>query len=278
MAHAVKGDYIKIRDINGADWVKLGATYKVDNVGETDDEYEACFYLEGVDISWYAEEGYYEIVNEDEKLLEEAARRYPRGTYYLEVGSRKFGTVYSSLGSRPKIFDRKGGSPRIAIEDGQGLVHMDGVWAPVVHSSYQHFQKDDTVVRWRDIEDWEWRGIGDVPVPPIGTPLRVSRFDGGNNLTKLPSIELDGKCWFPATAFVFAEYYNQSITNRGTAEHLNKIDHGKSKISPGISIEVQGSVASIVSGKRRTGSRVQGRRDAAVIGRGHLGHKTITGK
>ena len=277
MAHAVKGDYIRIRDTNCAEWVKLGETYKVEDTRESDDEYEVCFYLEGVDISWYADEGHYTIVTKDQSLLDEAARRYPRGTHYLEVGSGFFGAKYESRASDVRIFDHNHTGPRIMVDGGQGLVYMNGVWAPRVHPSYQTFQKDDTVVRWRDIEDWEWRAIGEVQCPPIGTPLQISKVHGSNGLDKVPSIELGHLGWYPATAFIFSEYYKPTITNRGTAE-LNNHDHGKSKISTGISIEVQGSVASIVSGKRRTGSRVQGRRDASVVRRGHLSYKTITGK
>lgn len=277
MAHAVKGDYIRIRDTNCAEWVKLGETYKVESVVETDDEYDACFYLEGVQISWYADEGHYTIVTKDQSLLEEAARRYPKGTHYLDVGGGTFGNLQTSFGSTPKVFDYQRGNPRIAVDDGRGLVYMNGVWAPIVHSSYQTFQKDDTVVRWRDIEDWEWRAIGEVQCPPIGTTLQISKVHGSNGLYKVPSIELGVLGWYPATAFIFSEYYKPTITNRGTAE-LNTSDHGKSKISTGISIEVQRPLASIISGKGRTGSRVQGRRDAAVVRRGHLSYKTITGK
>ena len=277
MAHAVKGDYIKIRNTNDAEWVKLGETYKVEDTRESDDEYEVCFYLEGVDISWYADEGHYTIVTKDQSLLEEAARRYPKGTHYLDVGGGTFGNLQTSFGSTPRIFDYQRGNPRIAVDDGRGLVYMNGVWAPIVHSSYQRFQKDDTVVRWRDIEDWEWKAIGNIQCPPIGAPLQISKVHGSNGLDKLPSIEFSDLGWYPATAFIFSEYYKPTITNRGTAA-LNTEDHGKSKISTGSSIEVQGSVASIVSGKRRTGSRVQGRGDATIVRRGHLSYKTITGK
>lgn len=276
MAHAVKGDYIRIRDTNCADWVKLGETYKVNDVKETDDEFERCFYLDGVDISWHADECNYTIVNKHHFLLEEAARRYPRGTHYLDIGSGGFGDKYSSSGFPPKVFDYVKENPRISVENGGGLVYTNGIWAPIVHSSYQSFKKGDTVVRWREVEDWEWKGIGDIECPPIGAPLQIYNVSSSNGLDKLPSIDL-GIGWFPATAFVLSKYYNQSITNRGTADTLNTTDHVKSKISTGICIEVQRSSASIVTGERRTGSTISGRGDAAIVRRGHPRHKTIFG-
>jgi hypothetical protein len=282
--HAKAGDTIYIVDSNGGDeFIDRKEHYYVVEVLEEDDENSKCFRLLDVDLSWWARPEHYEIVElgkgEEEHLhlLKEAARRYPRGTHYLEVGSGVFGTVYSSLGSPPKIFDQFKGSPRIMIEEGRGLVYMKGVWAPIVHPSYQRFQTDDTVVRWRDVEDWEWNGIGDINLPPIGEPYQIERFHESRDLSKLPSIDL-GIGWYPATAFVFQEYYNQSITNRGTAEHLNDTEHVKSKISTGISIEVQRPLASIITGKGRAGSRVQGRGNAAIVGGGYSRHKAITGK
>ena len=211
MAHAVKGDYIRIRDTNSADWVRLGRTYRVDDVRESDDEYEIGFYLQGVDISWYADEGHYTIIS-------------------------------SSL----------------------------------IHPKYDTFHKGNTVRRWRDVEEEEWKCIGEIDLPPIGEDVEVRETDIGHS-SKEDSFHNSAYGWLPMKAFVLAEYYNQTITNRGTAA-LNTEDHGKSKISTGNSIEVQGSVASIVSGKRTAGSRVQGRRDAAIVRRGHLSYKTITGK
>ena len=282
--HAKSGDTIKIIDNNDGDWVDTQGVYYVEAVLDEDSEEGGkCFKFRGVDESWWGCPFHYEIINaidtnKAEFLVEQARRRYPRGTHYLEVGSGFFGAKYESMASDVRIFDHTRTGPRIMVDGGQGLVYMNGVWAPIVHSSYQTFQKDDTVVRWRDIEDSEWRGIGEIQCPPIGTPLQISKVHGSNGLDKLPSIELDNLGWYPATAFISSEYYNQSITNRGTAEHLNESDHVKSKISTGISIEVQRPIASIVSGQRRTGSRIQGRGDAAVIGRGHLSRKTITGK
>lgn len=282
--HAKSGDIVKIIDNNDGDWVDTQGVYYVEAVLDEDREQGSkCFKFRSVDESWWGCPYHYEICNSIDKkkeqyLVEEAARRYPRGTHYLEVCSEFFGAKYESRASDVRIFDHTHTGPRIMVDGGQGLVYMDGVWAPIVHSSYQTFQKDDTVVRWRDIEDWEWRGIGEIACPPIGEPVQISKVHHSNGLDKLTSIEINGGAWFPATAFIFSEYYNQSITNRGTAEHLNESDHVKSKISTGISIEVQRPIASIVSGQRRTGSRIQGRGDAAVIGRGHLSHKTITGK
>ena len=281
--HAKSGDIVKIIDNNDGDWVDIHQVYYVEAVFDEDREQGSkCFKFRNVDESWWGCPHHYEICNAIDNnkadLVEEAARRYPKGTHYLEVGSGFFGAKYESRASDVRIFDHNHTGPRIMVDGGQGLVYMNGVWAPIVHSSYQTFQKYDTVVRWRDIEDWEWKAIGDIPCPSIGEPLEISKVHASNGLDKVPSIELGHLGWFPATAFIFSEYYNQSITNRGTAEHLNESDHVKSKISTGISIEVQRPIASIVTGQRRTGSRIQGRGDAAVIGRGHLSHKTITGK
>lgn len=281
--HAKSGDIIKIIDNNEGDWVDVHQVYYVESVLDEDREQGSkCFNLRNVEESWWGCPHHYEICNavdtkKEQYLVEQAARRYPRGTHYLEVGSGFFGAKYESRASDVRIFDHTHTGPRIMVDGGQGLVYMNGVWAPVVHSSYQPFQRDDTVVRWRDIEDYEWKGIGEIQCPPIGVPFQIYNVHSSNGLDKVPSIEINGGGWFPATAFISSEYYNQS-TNRGTAEHLNESDHVKSKISTGISIEVQRPIASIVSGQRRTGSRIQGRGDAAIIGRGHLSHKTITGK
>lgn len=282
--HAKSGDIVKIIDNNDGDWVDVHQVYYVESVLDEDREQGSkCFKFRGVDESWWGCPFHYEIINaidtnKAEFLVEQARRRYPRGTHYLEVGSGFFGAKYESRASDVRIFDHTHTGPRIMVDGGQGLVYMNGVWAPIVHHTYQRFQTGDTVVRWRDIEDWEWGGIGDIPCPSIGDPFEISEVSGGNGLNKLPSIYTECFGWFPATAFISSEYYNQSITNRGTAEHLNESDHVKSKISTGISIEVQRPIASIVTGQRRTGSRIQGRGDAAIIGRGHLSHKTITGK
>lgn len=212
MAHAVKGDYISIRDTNSADWVKLGKTYKIDDVRESDDDYEACFYLEGVDISWYAYEGHYIIVP-----------------------------------------------------------------APIsTHPKYDTFHKGNTVRRWRDVEEEEWECIGEIALPPIGKDVEVRETDIGNS-SKEDSFYNSAYGWMPMKAFVLAEYYNQPITNRGTAE-LNNHDHGKSKISTGISIEVQRPLASISTGQRTSRGGVQGRGNAAVTRGRYSSHKAITGR
>lgn len=277
--HAKSGQTIYILDTNGADdFLDVKEQYYVVEVLEEDDENSKCFRLLDVPLSWWARPECYEIVSEEEFLLKEARRRYPKGTHYLEIGSRYFGSKHVSSASDIRIFDRNPKGPRIMVDAGRGVVYQDEVWAPIVDSGYQDFQEGDTVVRWRDVEDWEWNEIGYISLVPIGKEYKVSSFESGSVLNKVPSIEINGCGWYPATAFTFSKYYNQSQTNRGTAEHLNESDHGKSKISTGISIEVQGSVASIISGQRRAGSRIQGRRDGAIIGRGHLSHKTITGK
>lgn len=284
--HAGAGEHIKILHDNEGPWVKVGSVYKVVEVLEYEDRPDGCddrcfrlFDNSGNEVSetWWGCPSHYEILSNTESLLKEAARRYPSGTHYLNISDGYFGAMYNTVNPEPFIFDYYKSDPRIAVEYGAGFVYQDGVWAPIVHPTYQSFQRDDIVVRWRDIEESEWKGIGDIPCPPIGSKVKIINVHIGTGLDKLPSIEIDNRGWYPATAFVFSEYYNQSITNRGTAA-LNTEDHVKSKISTGISIEVQRPIASIITGQRRTGSGVQGRRDAAVIGRGHLSYKTITGK
>jgi len=142
------------------------------------------------------------------------------------------------------------------------------------HPRYSQFKEGDVVCRWRDVEEWEWECIGDISLPDLGDPITIDAIDIGSK-HKEDSFSNSYHGWYPMKAFVLAEYYNQPITNRGTAA-LNTTDHGK--INQGRTIEVQRSTASIVTGKRRTGSRIQGRGDAAVVGFGHLGYKAITGK
>lgn len=211
MAHAVKGDYISIRDTNGGDWVNLGGTYLVESVIESDEEYEVGFYLKGVDISWYASEGHYTIVSD-----------FP------------------------------------------------------IHPKYDPFHKGNTVRRWRDVEEEEWDCIGEVDLPPTGEDVEVRDIDAGNS-HKEDSFYSNEYGWMPMKAFVLAEYYNQPITNRGTAA-LNNHDHGKSKISTGISIEVQRPLASISTGQRTSRGGVQGRGNATVTRGRYSSHKAITGR
>lgn len=274
--HAKSGDTIYILDTNGADgFLDAKEEYYVIEVLEEDDENSKCFRLLDVPLSWWARPECYEIVSEEEFLLKEARRRYPRGTYYLEVGSGFFGAKHESRASDVRIFDHTSKGPRIMVDGGQGLVYMDGVWAPIVNPAYQHFQVGDTVVRWRDIEDWEWEGIGDISCPRIGDPFEISEVESGNGLNKLPSIYTECFGWFPATAFISSKYYNQSITNRGTAEHLNESDHGK--INQGRIVKVQRPVASIITGKRRTGSRIQSRGNGTIVAGGYSRHKACSG-
>lgn len=290
--HAKKGYSIRITDSNDADWVTVSWIYKVLEVADgCESDGSKCFrllYTDGkeVDSSWWALPRHYEILSDsgdtDTELLKEAARRYTKGTHYLEVGTDRFGTKYHSIRPEPFVYDYSGWSsssePRIAVESGKGIVYNKGVWSPIVHETYQPFQEGDIVVMWRDIEGWEWEGIGHVETPPIGEYCTVSIFNKGAELNKLPSIQLTWRggeeLWYPATAFMFSHYYNQSQTNRGTAA-LNTTDHGK--INQGRSIKVQRSTPAIITGERRTGSRVQGRGNAAIVRGGYSRHKACIG-
>jgi hypothetical protein len=146
-----------------------------------------------------------------------------------------------------------------------------------VHPKYDTFQKGNTVRRWRDVEEWEWRHIGEVDLPDIGEDVRVESIDIRNDFKEDSFYSKEYGYWYPMKAFVLAEYYNQPITNRGTAE-LNTTDHGKSKISTGISIEVQRLAPSISTGQRTSRGGVQGRGNATVTGGRYSSHKAITGR
>jgi hypothetical protein len=146
-----------------------------------------------------------------------------------------------------------------------------------VHPKYDTFQKGNTVRRWRAVEEWEWRHIGEVDLPDIGEDVRVESIDIRNDLKEDSFYSKEYGYWYPMKAFVLAEYYNQPITNRGTAE-LNTTDHGKSKISTGISIEVQRSSPSISTGQRTSRGGVQGRGNGTVTGGRYSSHKAITGR
>lgn len=142
-----------------------------------------------------------------------------------------------------------------------------------VHLKYDTFQKGNTVRRWRDVEEWEWECIGEVRLPRIGEDVEVKDIDMGHS-GKVPSFySKEHQYWYPMKAFVLAEYYNQSITNQGTVDSLNTNSYGKDH-----TIKVQRPSASIVRTERSTGSRIQGRRDAAIIRLGHLSYKEITGR
>lgn len=146
-----------------------------------------------------------------------------------------------------------------------------------VHPKYDTFQKGNTVRRWRNVEDWEWESIGEVDLPDIGDDVEVESIDIRNDHKEDSFYSKEYGYWYPMKAFVLAEYYNQPITNRGTAE-LNTTDHGKSKISTGISIEVQRSSPSISTGQRTSRGGVQGRGNATVTGGRYSSHKAITGR
>lgn len=182
-------------------------------------------------------------------------------------------------------------------DDDQRLYYFDGVeqsWfgepqhfeilnqrSARMHQNYKKFSKGDVVVRWRDVESWEWDHIGEVSLPPIGEHLDIDQVDMGHD-KKEPSIHISkhGGYWYPMKAFVLAEYYHMDSTtttiNRGTAE-LNTTDYGKSKIT-GISIEVQRSPASIVTGQRTSRSGIQSRRNATIVRGRYSCHKAITSK
>jgi hypothetical protein len=146
-----------------------------------------------------------------------------------------------------------------------------------VHPKYDTFHKGNTVRRWRNVEDWEWESIGEVDLPDMGDDVEVESIDMGHSEKEPSFYSKEHQYWFPMKAFVLAEYYNQPITNRGTAE-LNTTDHGKSKISTGISIEVQRPSPSISTGQRTSRGGVQGRGNGTVTGGRYSSHKAITGR
>jgi len=146
-----------------------------------------------------------------------------------------------------------------------------------VHPKYDTFRKGNTIRRWRDVEGWEWDSIGEVGLPDIGDDVEIESIDIGNDHKEDSFYSKEHQYWFPMKAFVLAEYYHHTITNRGTAE-LNTTDHGKSKISTGISIEVQRSSPSIISGQRSSRGGVQGRGNATVTRGRYSSHQAITGR
>lgn len=145
----------------------------------------------------------------------------------------------------------------------------------LTHPRYDTFQIGNTVRRWRDVEEEEWIDIGEVDLPELGEDVEVLDTDLYNDY-KEDSFYSEPYGWIPMKAFVLAEYYNNTITNRGTAA-LNTTDHGKSK-SPGISIEVQRSSPSISTGQRTSRGGVQGRGNATVTRGRYSSHQAITGR
>jgi hypothetical protein len=153
------------------------------------------------------------------------------------------------------------------------------VSAAETHPKYDTFEEGDIVRRWRDVEEWEWQGIGKIGLPEMGEDVEVREIRI-NDTCKEDMFYTNQYGYFPMRAFVLVEYYNHTITNRGTAE-LNNNSYGKSKDSTssiGKSIEVQRLTPSISTGKRNPGSGVQGRGDGAIVRGGHTRHKAITGK
>jgi hypothetical protein len=206
-----------------------------------------------------------------DKLLQKAKERYRPGCCYLSLGYEGWtSTILCPEYDEPFYFQ----SNSIALFHGGGLVYYDEVWAPIVTESYSQFKKGDVVVRWRDIEDYEWNGIGDVSCPPIGKEVVVEDSNRSSSIHKLPSIAID-EWWYPSTAFTLAKYYNPDYkTNQGTVDTLNTNSYGNKNHSG----KVQGPSASIITREGSTGSRIQGRRNVSVIRRGHLSYQTITGK
>jgi hypothetical protein len=145
----------------------------------------------------------------------------------------------------------------------------------LTHPRYDTFQTGNTVRRWRDVEEEEWIDIGEVDLPELGEDVEVLDTDLYNDY-KEDSFYSEPYGWIPMKAFVLAEYYNNTITNRGTAA-LNTTDHGKSK-STGISIEVQRSSPSISTGQRTSRGGVQGRGNATVTRGRYSSHQAITGR
>lgn len=148
------------------------------------------------------------------------------------------------------------------------------VSAAETHPKYDTFEEGDVVRRWRDVEEWEWQGIGKIGLPELGEDLEVREVKINDTFKEDMFVTDYG--WIPMKAFVLAEYYNQKITNRGTAV-LNNYDHGKSKITS-VGIEVQRLTASIVTGQRTSRGGVQGRGNATVTRGRHTSHEAITGK
>jgi hypothetical protein len=146
----------------------------------------------------------------------------------------------------------------------------------IVHPKYDTFHIGNTVRRWRDVEGWEWDCIGEVSLPPIGEDVEVREIDMGHS-GKVPSFySKEHQYWYPMKAFVLAEYYHHTITNRGTAE-LNTDYNGESKITSS-GIEVQRVAPSIVSGKRTSRSGVQSRGNATIVRGRYSRHEAVTGK
>ena len=153
------------------------------------------------------------------------------------------------------------------------------VSAAKTHPKYDTFEIGDTVRRWRDVEEWEWQGIGKIDLPELGEDLEVREIKI-NDSCKEDMFYSNNYGYFPMRAFVLAEYYNHTITNRGTAE-LNNNSYGKSKDSTssiGKSIEVQRPSPSISTGQRSSRGGVQGRGNATVTRGRHTRHQAVTGR
>jgi len=150
---------------------------------------------------------------------------------------------------------------------------LDNKRVDMVHPKYDTFDKGNTVRRWRAVEDWEWESIGEVDLPPIGEDVEVESIDMGHRGKEPSFYAKEYGYWYPMKAFVLAEYYNQSITNQGTVDHLNTNSYGKDH-----TIKVQRPSASISTGQRTSRGGVQGRGNATVTRGGYSRHKAITGR
>lgn len=209
-----------------------------------------------------------------DKLLQKAKERYRPGCCYLALSFEDFSSMHVCPNYKEPFYFK---DDSIALFSGGGLVYHKRVWAPIVTESYTDFKVGDVVVRWRDVEYDEWNEIGeieDIDLIPIGKEVVVEHTDVANGIYKLPSIFIND-WWYPTTAFTLAKYYNPDYkTNQGTVDTLNTNSYGnKNHIG-----KVQGPSASIITREGSTGSRIQGRRDAAIIRRRHLSYKEITGR
>lgn len=196
---------------------------------------------------------------------------------WVIVGKEYYVECVSDGNGEEKVYELKGVGPSWCGEPHHFEITSSVDSAAKTHPKYDTFEVGNTVRRWRDVEDWEWESIGEVDLPDIGDDVEVESIDIRNDHKEDSFYSKEYRYWYPMKAFVLAEYYNQPITNRGTAE-LNTTDHGKSKISTGISIEVQRPSPSISTGQRTSRGGVQGRGNGTVTRGRYSSHKAITGR
>jgi hypothetical protein len=196
---------------------------------------------------------------------------------WVIVGKEYYVESVSDGAVEERVYELRGVDSSWCGEPSHFEIISSVVSAAKTHPRYDTFHKGNTVRRWRDVEDWEWESIGEVDLPDIGDDVEVESIDMGHSEKEPSFYSKEYGYWYPMKAFVLAEYYNQPITNRGTAG-LNNHDHGKSKISTGISIEVQRPSPSISTGQRTSRGGVQGRGNGTVVGGRYSSHKAITGR